>query len=70
MNRFRDSMKKTLSKRFDTSLFFPPKEQTDKKNFKGQTIQRRDFNSGGPIPNVEELYARKRWTEEDEPQMK
>jgi hypothetical protein len=63
-------VKKSLSKRFDTSLLFPPKEQNDKKNFKGQTIHRRDFNTGGPVPNVEEFYARKRWTEDDEPQMK
>ncbi len=51
MNRFRDSVKKALS-RFDTTLFFPPKEQTEKRNFKGQVVKKRD-TSTGPIPNVE-----------------
>ncbi len=52
MNRFRDSIKKALS-RFDTTLIFPPKEQTDKRNFKGQVVKKRDFTTGGPVPNVE-----------------
>lgn len=69
MNRFRDSIKKALS-RFDTTLIFPPKEQTDKRNFKGQVVKKRDFTTGGPVPNVEQIYARQRFTEDDEPQMK
>jgi hypothetical protein len=69
MNRFRDTFKKAAS-RFDTTLFFPPKEHNEKKNFKGQTVRKRDFNTGGPMPNTEELYARQRFSEDDEPQMK
>jgi len=69
INRFRDTLKKAMG-RFDTTLIFPPKEQNEKKNFKGQTIRKRDFTTGGPIPNTEELYARQRFAEDDEPQMK
>ena len=51
MSRIVDRVKKALS-RFDTTLIFPPKEQTGNRNFKGQVIKKRDFASGGPLPNA------------------
>lgn len=50
MNKLRDTVRQALS-RFDTTLLFPPKEHNEKKNFKGQTVKKRDFSSGGPMPN-------------------
>lgn len=69
MNRIAETVKKVF-RRFDTTLIFPPKEQTGNRNFKGQIIKKRDFATGGPTPNIEELVSRQRLTEEDEPQMK
>lgn len=51
MNRISDSFRKAF-KRFDTSLLFPPKEQTGNRNFKGQVIKKRSL-SQGPMPNAE-----------------
>ena len=51
MNRFRDTFKKVFS-RFDTTLIFPPKEHNESKNFKGQRVKKKDFSTGGPMPNV------------------
>jgi hypothetical protein len=69
MNRITETFKRVF-RRFDTTLIFPPKEQTGNRNFKGQVVKKRDFGSGGPMPNVEELVARQRLTEDDEPQLK
>lgn len=52
MKKLSEAVRRTFN-RFDTSLFFPPKEQAEKKNFKGQTVKKRDFTSGGPMPSVE-----------------
>lgn len=42
---------KKYFKNFDDSLFNPPKERFDKKDFKGQRIYKRKVGEGGPIPN-------------------
>lgn len=62
MNKFKDSFKKVFS-RVDTTLIFPPKEETSNKNFKGQTIKKKNMISEGPMPNPEEIYARQRVSE-------
>ena len=46
----------TYSKNFDDSLFNPPKERFDKKDFKGQRIYKRKVGEGGPITNPEAAY--------------
>lgn len=49
MGKLADTFKRVF-RSFDTSLIFPPKEQTGNRNFKGQVIKKRDF-SQGPVPN-------------------
>ena len=50
MKRLASGIKKYW-KNFDDSLINPPKQNFDKKNFKGQNIYRRTLADGGPKPN-------------------
>ena len=61
MSRITNAFKRVF-RGFDTTLIFPPKEETGNRNFKGQVIKKRSLSSGGPMPNVEEIYSRQRLT--------
>ena len=52
MNKLSETFKRVF-RRFDTTLIYPPKEQTGNRNFKGQVIKKKENKAQGPIPNVE-----------------